>query len=289
VRLIIDNVLTADWVPGQPFTFSYSTLQPRDEPPGYQALNDLYVARLDSRTGEILRADPVVQPRPAGVYGLWGTQFAWSPDGTRLAWAQADRMGMVDSEAGALRPYLEYSVYTTTLSNGWLWSPSLAWSPDGSLLTMSLHGAPLGDETPETSPAFDIAALQPDGRFLVNPVIAQAGMWSAPRYSPLRTGSDGAADGLIAYLQARNPINSVSSDYDLVVADRDGSNRRILFPGPDQPGIRPLDDDSDLAWSPDGSAIAVVYQGDLYVVDVQTGNATQVTLVGNARHPRWVR
>lgn len=289
VRLIIDNVLTADWVPGQPFTFSYSTLQPRDEPPGYQALNDLSVASLDSRTGQILRADPIVQPRASGVYGLWGTQFAWSPDGQRLAWAQADRMGMVDSEAGALRPFLEFAVYTTTLSNGWLWTPSLAWSPDSALLVMSLHGAPLGDETPETSPAFDIAALQPDGRYVVNPVIAQAGMWAAPRYSPLKTGQDGLADGQLAYLQARSPINSVSSEYDLVVADRDGSNQRILFPGKDQPGIRPLEDGSDLAWSPDGSAVAVVYQGDVYVVDVQTGNATQVTLVGNARHPRWVR
>jgi hypothetical protein len=289
VRLIIDNVLTADWIPGQPFTFSYSTLQPRDEPPGYQALNDLYIARLDSRTGELLRADPVVRPAPAGVYGPWGTVFAWSPDGERLAWAQADRIGLVDVDAGALRVMINFAAYTTTLSNRRLWRPSLSWSSEGGLIAASVHGPPLADESPETSPAFDVAVFHPDGRFVVNPMIAGTGMWAAPRYSPLITGADGNAQGYIAYLRARDPINSVTSEYDLVLTDRDGSNPRTLFPGPSRPGIRPLEDGSDIAWSPAGGQIAVVYQGDIHIIDAETGSATVVTVVGNAQHPRWVR
>jgi hypothetical protein len=285
VRLIIDNVLTASWVPGEPFTFSYSTLQSRAEPPGYQALNDLFIARLDSKTGKILQAQPIVRSGPTGVYGLWGTVFEWSPDGKRLAWAQADGVGLVDQKAGVLRKVFEFKVYSTTLSNRWLWKPSLAWSPDSLYLTSTLHGKPLGSETEETSPVFDVAVAKAAGQFTIDPMKGKAGMWAAPRYSPL--SSDG--QGYLGFLQARTPLDSVSGEYDLVLADRDGSNARILFPGVGKAGIRPLDDGSEFAWSPDGRQIALIYQGNIYIVDVDSGHATGVTIVGNAQHPRWIR
>jgi Dipeptidyl peptidase IV (DPP IV) N-terminal region len=74
-----------------------------------------------------------------------------------------------------------------------------------------------------------------------------------------------------------------------VVADSDGSNPRSIFPPSDKPGIRPLDDGSILAWGPAGGQIALVYQGDIYVVDVASGRGTNVTITGNAQMPRWVR
>ncbi len=287
VRLLID-VLTADWVPGQPFTFSYSTLQPRADPPGYQALNDLYVARLDAKTGKILEAKPLIKPKPGGQYSVWGTEFKWSPDGKYLAWGQADGVGLVDLEAGAYQKIFDFRIYATTLSRGWLWTPSLAWTPDSRLLAASVHGKPYSSETPETSPIFDIAVAPANGVFEINPMIALTGMWAAPRFSPLLSAGL-PAQGYMAYLQARTPIDSVSAEYDLIVADRDGSNARALFPDKDKPGIRPLDDGSEIAWSPDGKQIAVVYQGDLHIVDVETGRATRVTIVGNALNPRWTR
>ncbi len=282
IRLILENILTADWIPSKTFTFSYSTLQPRSEPPGYQALNDLYVARVDSTNGRILRADPIIKPNPLTVYGLWGNRFAWSPDGERLAWAGAEGVGVVDLTSGIYEKVISFSVYTTTLSNGWLWLPNVAWSPEGAFLTASVHGAPLGEESRETSPVFDIAAASADGGIRVPALRPKAGMWASPVYSP-------APRGGLAYLQARSPIDSVSSEYDLVLADRDGSNPKVLFPGAGKAGIRPLEDGSDLAWSPDGREMAVIYQGDIYLVDVESGRATSVTVVGNASHPRWVR
>jgi resuscitation-promoting factor RpfB len=282
LKLVIENVLTADWIPEQPFSFSYSTLQVRNDPPGYQAFNDLYIARLDSNTGKILKAERVVTPGLQDQYGLWGIRFAWSPDGGQLAWAKADGVGIVDLQQGALLPLLSFRPYTTTLSNGWLWLPDLAWNSKGDMFGAMVHGDPVAEESPETSPAFDLAVFNPVEGFGVPSLRAKVGMWGGVQFQP------GEAGG-IAYLQARIPIDSVSSEYDLVLADRDGSNPKILFPGSGKPGIRPLTDGDSLAWSPDGKAIAVVYEGDLYIIDMASGRSTQVTLVGNVTHPRWVR
>jgi hypothetical protein len=284
----LDNILTADWVPGQPYTFSYSTLQPREQVPGYQALNDVYIARIDSRTGKLLKVDPKVKSRPTGVYGVWGTQFKWSPDGKELAWAQADGAGTVDWKAGTLKKLFDFKVYSTTLSNNWVWMPSLSWSPDNLLLVTTVHGKPLGPEQDEFSPVFDVALAQSSGLFEVN-LVPQAGMWAAPQFSPFYNSDP--VQGYIAYLKARSPIDSVSSEYNLVIADRDGSNARAVFPDKDRPGIKPIDIQfgNEPAWSPDGRQVAVIYQGDVWIVDAASGRSSQITLVGNAHHVRWIR
>jgi hypothetical protein len=298
----LDNVLTADWKPDEPYTFSYSTLQPREQVPGYQALNDLNIARINSQTGKLLRATPVVKSRPSGVYGVWGTQFRWSPDGKSLAWAQADGAGVVSFGAGgkegSFKKLFDFHVYSTTLSNSWVWTPNLSWSPNNDLLAATIHGKPLDTESPETSPVFDIALVQANnksqGLFQVD-LVPQAGMWAGPEYSPLADNGSGVKTGYIAYLKARSPIDSVSSEYDLMIADRDGSNARPVFPGPEKPGLKPLDNlignlvSSAIAWSPSGRQILLIYQGDLWVVDAESGHATQITLVNNAHHPRWVK
>ncbi len=288
VKLILENILTADWVPGQPFTFTYSTLRPREEPPGYQAYNDLFLARLDTTNGKVLNATPIIKAGPASVWGVWGTQFEWSPDGKQLAWAQADGVGFVNLKDGTYKKVLDFSVYTTTLSNKWLWIPSLTWSSDNTFLTATVHGKPLGAESPETSPVFDVAVLQAAGSFRINPLISQTGMWAGPRYSPLLS-RDSVLSGYVAFLQARDKINSVNSEYDLVLADRDGSNQQALFPGKDKPGLRPLDDDREFVWGPDGQHIALIYQGNIFIVDITTGRGTAVTVEGNVQHPRWVK
>jgi hypothetical protein len=293
VRLTaLDNVLSAEWKPGEPFTFSYSTLQPRDQAPGFQALNDVNTARLDSRTGKLLKVKVEVKSRPTGVYGLWGTKFKWSPDGANLAWAQADGAGIVDFKAGAFKKLFDFKVYSTTLSRNWVWMPNLSWSADGSIVAATVHGKPLGSEQDEFSPVFNVALAQMSGLFEVD-LTSQTGMWSAPQFSPLVNTEP--AQGYLAYLKSRTPIDSVSSEYDLVVADRDGSNARIVFPEKDKPGLKPIDipywsnDPEGLAWSPDGRQIAVIYQGDMWLVDASSGRANQVTLVGNVHHVRWVR
>jgi len=89
-------------------------------------------------------------------------------------------------------------------------------------------------------------------------------------------------------LQARDPLNSLSSEYDLVIADRDGSNSRVIFPAQGRSGLDPFGDQGvEFVWSPSGRHIAIIYQGNLWVVETATGLAQQLTADGQASRPRW--
>jgi Tol biopolymer transport system component len=66
--------------------------------------------------------------------------------------------------------------------------------------------------------------------------------------------------------------------------DRDGSNRKLLFPDTDSVGIDGL---PDFVSSPDGRSLLVVYQGDLYMINLVTNNVRQLTAEGSISKPRW--
>src|SRR5690606_3713947 len=88
IRLDTGDVLYADWIPGRENTFSYSTAQARESAPGWQAFNDLWIARIDPQTGVVLNIEQVLD-QSGGLYSWWGSEFQWSPDG-QLAVARAD-------------------------------------------------------------------------------------------------------------------------------------------------------------------------------------------------------
>jgi hypothetical protein len=134
---------------------------------------------------------------------------------------------------------------------------------------------------------FHVAVTDAAGSFQAE-VFKNTGIWSTPRYSPMYTPPDNPfANGRMAYLQARDVTNSINAqaEYDLIVADRDGSNARRVFPPQGQPG---LNAPQNLAWSPDAQQIAVIYQGNLWIVDVETQIANQLTLDGGASNPIWM-
>lgn len=297
---LLDDVLYAEWIPGKPNTISYSTGQKdANRIGGYQAFNDLIIVQINPQNGQLLKASKLLSNGPTGLYSWWGTQFKWSPDGKALAWAQADGVGTVDVKTGKLQKLFDFKVYSATLPRNWVWVPSLAWSPSETLLAATVHGVPEGSEPPDASPVFDLAvangsasssvtaaATGSAGRAFQISLSGKAGMWARPEFSVL----DEAGNGHIAYLRSRDPENSLNSDYDLMIADRDGSNAQAVFPGRDKPGLRPVDDfGSGLAWSPDGQQIVCVYQGNLWVIDANTRTAHQLTLVENAILPQWVR
>ena len=122
-------------------------------------------------------------------------------------------------------------------------------------------------------------------------VSSSVGMWSGPSFSPWLPGETASREaGYLAWLQARDPHNSNNSEYDLIVADRDGSNQRLLFPAPGQPGIRRTNSGFSaqaLTWSPDGRLIALIHQGNLWLVEVQSSAAHQITFDGGASRPVW--
>jgi hypothetical protein len=71
--------------------------------------------------------------------------------------------------------------------------------------------------------------------------------------------------------------------------DRDGSNQRVLFPPAGSQGLEP----QTVAWAPqpisatEGDFLGVVYQGNLWLVDVSTGSAHQVTGDGQIVKIDW--
>jgi hypothetical protein len=309
VRLDLNNILYADWVPGSERTIVYSTAEPRASFPGWQANNDLWTAQV-SANGGILRPRQLLESSSGGIYGWYGTFFDFSPDGLSLAWAQPDSVGILlpvtsdeanndftptpestdegDASVGLPPSFKRESLFHFAPRNAYdfVWVPSLAWSPDGSLLLTVTHGASLGTESPEDSPVFNVTVLPAEGGYSVD-LVPQAGMWGLAQYSPPQE-EESDDDVVIAYLKADDPFDSVVSRYRLAVMDRDGSNSRIIFPSQDQPGIAPKDFDyRGFVWSPDARQIALVYQGNLYLIDVVTGLDQQLTRDGLATNPRW--
>ncbi|HMM28457.1 MAG TPA: G5 domain-containing protein [Aggregatilineaceae bacterium] len=288
VQLFPNDVLSAQWVPGRANTLSYSTAVPTSDQIGWRAYNDLFTVELDPQTGEAISdsVEQIVEQNALGAYAYWGRRFLWSPSGERLAWANADSVGTVDLERGEFVPLLSFAEYATLLPL--VWVPTLSWSEDGLLITTA-HGAPYGTESREDSIVFDTAVLDAENELVLPTFRAKSGIWSSPSYSPLIEHADGRTETLVAYFQAREPLNSLGSTYDLWIADADGSNARKVFPGPDDPGqgFRSPDPEDGIAWSPTGTQLAFIYQQNLWIYDLDTGLASAVTSDGQAARPRW--
>ena len=268
----------ADWIPNTG-SFAYSTVEPRSTAPGWQANNDLL--RYSISTGEKRK---IIEPNSGGVYGWWGMNFAFSPEG-HLAYARPDGIGLVDLDGKYLKPLL--SVTPLNTHSDWAWLPSLAWGADGGALYFVSHAPPPSLVSEEDSPFFDIHAVLLENNSTV-PIVQQTGMFAYPSVSSLQPSSR-ERHYQVAYLQAIFPSQSETSRYRVVVMDRDGSNRRTVFPANDAPGLEP----QSLAWAPDviegqsGDFLALVYQGNLWLVDSGNGQAYQVTGDGLVTRLEW--
>jgi len=270
-RLRVDDVLWAAWAPdGEHIAYSTGTV--RDAAPGWEAANDLYYAIPRASDGLLLGRRRVLDASAGGAYGWWGTTFAWSHDGERLAYARADEVGVLRLYDGRTTSLVSFPPYRTY--GPWAWTPAVAWSPDDDFLLTVIHGPSPTGEMPEDSPVFDVAALGVSAP-LTAELASEAGMWAAPSFSP-----DGE---LVVFGRARIPYTSQTSSYDLIVVDRDGSDRQLLFP-PDagEPGLTyPA-----VAWDPAGDRLLTVYQGNLYLVSVD-GEARRLTDDGTISTVRW--
>lgn len=282
----VTNVIHfADWGAGLSVV-GYSTVEPRSTAPGWQANNDLSIIGV-SPSGYVSPARPELEANSGGVYGWWGMDFQWASDGVRLAFARPDSIGIYDTRLDILQPLVSITPFQT--GGDWAWVPGVSWSPEGNTLYSVQHVALPGSLTVEDSPRFDLIAIPLGGGTPVS-LVQDVGMFAYPESSPLASMVIGESDEggnapvienafRVAYLQAIFPAQSESSRYRLFVMDRDGSNRLGLFPTEGATGIEP----QRVIWSPypveetNHFTIALIFQGNIWLVDSYNGQAQQIT------------
>ncbi|MEP7356195.1 MAG: G5 domain-containing protein [Anaerolineales bacterium] len=294
VRVPVTNVLYAEWSPVTPRLLAFTTADRISRAPGWQANNNLWLTTFNERPGSrnlVFTSTRVLDSSSGGAYGWWGTGFAFAPDGASIAYARTDSIGLLDVTLSTKKftvtvstsELLQFTAYNT--HSDWAWYPPMRWAPDGHALYTITHGAPIGLEAAEDSPAFDLTALLVPAALQFK-LIPRSGMFANPVPSPLVAAPDGTTSFRVAFLQATDPNNSPFTTYRLGVIDRDGSNLRFVFPPEGQPG---LSANQAVAWSPDGQLLAVVYDGNLWLVNPDTGQTQQLTGDGLATTPRWSR
>ncbi|MBN1668587.1 MAG: G5 domain-containing protein [Anaerolineales bacterium] len=284
----------AAWEPGSTASFIYSTVEPVQSAPGWQANNDLQ-RREFSEFGWVSRPEVWIDTNFGGTYGWWGTTFQYAPQADRLAAAGPDRVGLVRlyPELGAgsvVSQTLLLEITPLNTRGDWAWVPGLRWSPDGQVLFTVDHAPPDGLVSAEESPYFDLSAIPLTQGLPIN-LVKNVGMFAYPLPSPLLPLTSGEQAYWVAYLQARFPEQSETSPYRVVVMDRDGSNRRELFPPAEKPGLEPQTDWG--AWAPQllpgasGPTLALLYQGNIWLLDASSGQAWQVTGDGRIQRIDW--
>jgi hypothetical protein len=266
-------------------TIAYSTVEPRSIAPGWQANNDLITVIIGA-SGFVTRPIVKLDPNSGGVYGWWGTNFAWAPDGNRMAYSRPDGVGILEFGKSDLIPLLNITPLQT--GSDWAWVPGLTWGPDGKELYTVDHVPQQGASSPEVSPLFDLTAVPLEGGAPIR-MISQVGMFAYPVPSPVQHLDNDEDAYQVAFLQAIFPTQSETSNYRLNVMDRDGSNQRVLFPPEGAPGLKP----QQVAWSPlvadgkDTRMIAVIYQDNIWLVNATDGQAYQITGDGLTHRVDW--
>lgn len=179
------------------------------------------------------------EERLVSMPGEYAGQFAWSPDGSRLAvtYLQLNGVGVTGlylSNADGSDPLRIYEG---------VFAPQ--WAPDGSRVAFSRCGLSIGE--------CDIYTINPTG-FGVRALTTQLGSEESPQWSP-----DGRR---IAYVRIE-PTGAT-----LWVMDDDGSHQQQL-PLPIDP--------SNPRWSPDGKTIAVDNNAGVWLVNADGSRPRPLT------------
>ena len=274
--LDVENVLWAGWDPSQAETLriAYTTANSTNLPPGWEANNDLWLGDIDPDPETTFQPELLIESYPA-TYGWWGGNYAWSPQGRFIAYSHANEVGVIDIEtvnADLQRHQLQQFTEYNTRSD-WVWVPTLTWSPNGRFLAFTNHDSNDPEELAFSSWAVDVE-LGINGRF-----VPSSGMWAHLNWNP--------AGDEIAFLKATDPLDSQRSSYALWLMDGDGSNSRRLYPPPGELTLFPREQ-SFMAWGPDGQEMAFVFDDGLYILEVATGEANQISQEDAVvSHPTW--
>jgi hypothetical protein len=279
IDLGIDNVIHfASWLPAEDRAIICSTVEARTTAPGWQANNDLQIIRF-TEDGGVFAPSIWLEPNAGGLYGWWGDNFLFQPGTNHITILRPDgidSLAFTEDQPESLAEILSYQTH-----GSWSWVTQASWSLDGTVLYVVNHRTD-DSNSPEESPHFDLDvyfSTDHSWRTLRQDV----GMFAYPTISPTyETGQ------YLGYLQATFPQESESSPYRLRILDVDGSGETELFPREGATGMLP----QVVQWQPAGSdngspLIAVVYLGNIWLVDLDTGNLQQITGDGLTEKISW--
>jgi hypothetical protein len=271
-------VLYADWVPGEPLTVTYSTVEPRSVAPFWQANNDLFLVSFTEQ-GKVSDNEEIIPSNSGEIYGWGGTTFAWSPDGAQLAFSRPSSWGLVDLQNQSFIPLFNLNPFLK--SDGSAWVPGISWSPDQQTLFSVSHLSQGGSSASETSPDFNVTATLLYSKQSID-LVSQSGIYSHPSPSPFKSNRY-----YVAFMQADTPKQSEFSHYRLMVMDQDGSNARVIFPEEGSIGL----DSQKVVWSPESIdafwGVALIYEGNLWLVNLDTGALSKITGDGSISKIDW--
>lgn len=261
----ITNVVNyAGWVPGRSRTISFSTVEPVPTAPGWNANNDFLIYRFDE-DGKGIETNLIVDKNGGGISGWWGSIYAWSNNGNKVAYSRPDSIGLVDIEKGELISLIDFEPYNT--GSDWAWVPEINWAPDDQAIFTTL--IPFTSNGSSQNPG--LAAILINSQKVVN-LVNNCGLFCSPIPSPL--SEEGRYQ--IAFLGAILPDQSETSRYNLKLMDRDGSNQQKFYPGEGIQGLSP----QLIQWSPsfvEDQLQAVLAQGNLLLINTETGAIKQIT------------
>lgn len=275
--LDVKNIIHhAAWVPGKTNTFTYSTVEPRETPPGWQANNDLWVLTF-SEGGSVWRNEAVIAINGGGEYGWWGTDFFWSPDGSTLLYSRPDQIGFVNFQDKTLVPLIELNAYNTR--GDWAWLSWIGWSPGNKVFFWQDNTS--GSLT--TNQSFSIDSFHIDTLDSIN-LIENPGMFSYPSPAPLTS----YGHYYLGFLQSIQINQSDTSRYRLIISEQDGSNSRTCFPPQNSIGLDP----QLIQWSPamnnNGQLfIGAILDGNLWFIDAVLCESLQITSDGLISRIDW--
>jgi hypothetical protein len=294
IDLHVDNIVHYAEFDSGSTVVAYSTVEWRETAPGWQADNDLYEVSM-SRSGFVGTPKMDLDSNSGGMYGWWGTEYSWAPDRELFLYSRPDSVGIFNKIDGSLTQLLGITPYQT--GGDWAWVPGASWSPSGNVVYTVSNGISLTNSENGTQ-QFNLVAIPVTGTTPID-LVMNVGMFAYPVTSPFIVRSSINESGVgnpfpqntfsLAYLQAIFPDQSESSGYRLFVADRDGSNKRSLFPADGAVGLEP----QRVVWSPtemessEEFAVALIYNGNVWIINAITGSAQQITGDGLTNRVDW--
>ncbi len=289
-QIPITNVIAAQISPDGR-ALAYSTGGKVPGAPGWKANNDLYLAALPADVAATQTISPTRQlvwkPSVPGIFGWWGVNLAWSPDARAIAYAFPTEIGyselparITGGESVAPRKTLKKFAPFASRAD-WVWMPSVTWSPDARFIAATIHAPGDNPVVASESAAFEVWAFSRDGT--VSAALAkQTGMWSSPQFSPF----DEKRESRIVFGIAQSPSDSERSRYTLNVMDRDGGNKKQIFPTLLNENGAPV---VQVAWSANAKQLVAVREGDLWLYDFASARWSPLTANGASALPRWGR